>query len=44
MVGIWKIGSWPGVWHSNTLKTKERYIKEYALPRGFAAIGYGWIP
>jgi hypothetical protein len=44
MVGIWKIGAWPGVWDSNTLKTKERYIEQYALPRGFAAIGYGWIP
>jgi hypothetical protein len=44
MVNIWKIGSWPGVWHSNTLKTKERYLTEYALPRNFVAIGYGWIP
>lgn len=44
MVNIWKIGAWPGLWDSNTLKTKERYIQEYALPRGFVAIGYGWIP
>ncbi len=44
MVDIWKIGSWPGLWDSNTLKTKERYIQEYALPRDLVAIGYGWIP
>jgi len=44
MVNIWKIGSWPGLWDSNTLKTKEKYIKEYALPKNFVAIGYGWIP
>jgi hypothetical protein len=44
MVNIWKIGSWPGLWDGNSLKNKERYIKEYALPRDFVAIGYGWIP
>jgi hypothetical protein len=44
MVNIWKIGAWPGLWDNNTLKTKERYIQDYALPRGFVAIGYGWIP
>jgi len=44
MVNIWKIGAWPGLWDNNTLKTKERYIRDYALPRCFVAIGYGWIP
>jgi predicted Mrr-cat superfamily restriction endonuclease len=44
MVNIWKIGSWPGLWDSHTLKTKEKYIKEYALPKNFVALGYGWIP
>lgn len=44
MVNIWKIGAWPGLWDRNTLKTKERYIQEYALPKNFVALGYGWIP
>lgn len=44
MANIWKIGSWPGLWDNNTLKNKERYIKEYALPKNFVAIGSGYIP
>lgn len=44
MVNIWKIGSWPGLWYNNTIKNKERYIKEYALPKNFVAIGSGYIP
>lgn len=44
MVSIWKIGSWPGLWGSNTIKNKERYISEYALPKNFVALGSGYIP
>ncbi len=44
MVAIWKIGAWPGLWERNTAKNKKRFIEEYALPKGFVAIGYGWIP
>lgn len=44
MVNIWKIGSWPGLWDNNTIKNKERYIKEYALPKNFVAIGLVTYP
>jgi hypothetical protein len=44
MVKVWKIGQWPGIWGGRTKKHKERYVKEYALPFGFVAVGYGWIP
>lgn len=43
MVKVWKIGSWPGLWGNNTKKHKDKFISEYALPKGFVALGYGWI-
>ena len=44
IVNIWKIGSWPGLWGSNTYINKNKFINEYALPYNFVAMGYGWIP
>jgi hypothetical protein len=41
MVNIWKIGAWPGFPGSElSLKNKNKFINEYALPKNFVAIGY----
>ncbi len=41
MVNIWKIGAWPGFPGSElSLKNKNRFIKQHALPKNFVAIGY----
>lgn len=44
-MNIWQIGSWPGLWKGLLSKSKaqSKYVKEYALPRKFVALGYGWV-
>lgn len=39
---VWKIGAWPGIWKDNQ-ESRDKFIKEYALPRGFVAVGSGKI-
>lgn len=43
-MNIWKIGSWPGLWGKKSKRNKEKYIYEFALPKNFVTLGYGWIP